>query len=92
MWLVTVSEGGGLVVAEPVVLGLLFARQGVAAPIIRVVVALVRCHQGGVSKRTSSAGTRCATIPQLKSIRALHDASAGWSKTTGLWGLQYKHR
>ena len=33
----------------------------------------------GVSKRFSPAGNRCATIPPLKSIRALHDASAGWS-------------
>ena len=33
----------------------------------------------GGQQRTSSAGTRCVTIPELNSIRALHDVRSGWS-------------
>ena len=44
----------------------------------------------GLSKRTSPVGYRCATIPQLKSIRALHDASAGWSSGLTIQTSQYE--
>ena len=43
----------------------------------------------GLSKRTSPVGYRCATIPQLKSIRALHDAGAGWSLRATIQTLDF---
>ena len=44
----------------------------------------------GLSKRTSPVGYRCATIPQFKSIRALHDAGAGWSSGLTIQTSQYE--
>ena len=73
-------------VGEAVVLGLLFVMLGVAALIIPVVVELAPCHQGGASPTNQP---RCATIPQLKSIRALHDAGAGWSLRATIQTLDF---
>ena len=73
-------------VGKAVVLGLLFVMLGVAALIIPVVVELAPCHQGGASPTNQP---RCATIPQLKSIRALHDAGAGWSLRATIQTLDF---